>query len=57
MIGDVFAAEGAEDKSVLDGARYRVVAIDLGQRDDLAHVVAGVQAMLFEPLVIRPGFR
>src|SRR3974390_2608777 len=45
-VGDVFGAEGLEGEAVGDGARHGVGGIDLGQGEDLADVVASVQAAL-----------
>ena len=43
-VGDVFGAEGLEGEAVGDGARHGVGGIDLGEGEDLADVVTGVEA-------------
>ena len=54
-VGDVLAAVGFEGDAVLDGPVERIDAVDLGQGDDLAQVMARVQAPLLESLRNRPG--
>src|SRR6516164_3144001 len=51
-VGDVLGAEGLEGEAVGDGACYGVGGIDLGQGQDLADVVAGVEPALFQAVVI-----
>jgi len=51
-MGDVLALEGIEDDRILDRPVAGDVAVDLGERDDLAHVAAGVEAPRLQALVI-----
>src|SRR5208283_1040828 len=51
-MGDVLAREGIEDDRILDRTLAGGIAVDLGERDDLAHVSAGVKAARLEALVI-----
>src|SRR5262249_17391427 len=51
-VGDVLGAEGLECEPVRDGAGHRIGGVDLGQRQDLADVVAGVEPALLQAVVI-----
>ena len=52
-MGDVFAGEGIEEERILDGAATGLLAVDLGEGEDLADVCAGVEAPRHQALVIR----
>ena len=54
---DVFAAQRAEVQGVGQGTGGGFLAVDLAQGDDLADVVAGVEAALLEFRVVRLGAR
>src|ERR1700679_3179364 len=51
-MSDVLAREGIEDDRILDRPGSGGITVDLGERDDLAHVAAGVEAARLETLVI-----
>src|ERR1700680_3014814 len=51
-VGDVLGAEGLEGEPVGDGAGDDIDGIDLGQRQDFANVVAGVEPTLLQAVVI-----
>src|ERR1700746_2069199 len=51
-VGDVLGAEGLEGEAVGDGARHGIGGIDLGEGEDLAGVMAGIDAALFQAVVI-----
>src|SRR5215471_4907940 len=51
-VGDVLGAEGLEGEPVGDGACYGVGGVDLGQGQNLADVVAGVEPALLQAVVI-----
>ncbi len=51
-VGDVLGAEGLEGEPVGDGARHEIGGIDLGQSQDLAQVMAGVQPALLQAIPI-----
>src|SRR5262249_18260154 len=56
-VGDVLGAEGLEREAIGDGAGDAVGGVDLGQRQDLADVVAGVEPLLLEAVVIGLSIR
>src|SRR5262244_1223994 len=47
-VGDVLGAEGLEGEAVGDGARHGIGGIDLGQCQNLADVMAGIEPTLFQ---------
>ncbi len=51
-VGDVFGAECLEGEPVGDGPRHLVSGVDLGQRQDFAQVIAGVEPALLQAVVI-----
>jgi len=51
-VGDVLGAERLEGEAVGDGACYGVGGIDLGQGQNLADVMAGIEPALFQAVVI-----
>src|ERR1700680_5124047 len=51
-VGDVLGAESLEGEPVGDGASDDIDGIDLGQRQDFADVVAGVEPALLQAVVI-----
>ena len=54
---DVLGAEGLKGESVGDGARHQIGGIDLGQSQDLANMIAGVQPTQFQAFIIGLGIR
>src|SRR5262249_52583422 len=56
-VGDVLGAEGLEREAIGEGAGDAVGGVDLGQRQDLADVMAGVEALLLEAVVIGLSIR
>src|SRR5258708_35644719 len=51
-VGNVLGTEGLEGEPIGDGTSYRIGGIDLGQRQDLANVLAGVEPALLQAVVI-----
>src|SRR5262249_38756670 len=51
-VGDVLGAESLEREAIGDGAGNAVNGVRLGQRKDLADVVAGVEPLPLEAVVI-----
>src|SRR5215467_3385001 len=51
-VGDVLGAEGLEGEAVGDGARHGIRGIDLGQCQNLANVMAGIEPALLKAVVI-----
>src|ERR1700681_4612121 len=47
-VGDVLGTEGLEGEPVGDGARHRIGWVDLGQGENLADVVAGIEPALLQ---------
>src|SRR5215510_2515093 len=56
-VGDVLGAEGLEREAIGEGAGNAVGGVDLGQRQDLAEVVAGVEPLLLEAVVVGLSIR
>ena len=56
-IGDVLAGVRAQGVRVLDGAGGRLRAEDLGEGDDLDHMMARIDAALVQVLVVGLGLR
>jgi hypothetical protein len=54
-VGDVLGAEGLQLQPVVERAHDGLLAVQLGQGEDLAQVHAGVHAFGFEPLEIGLG--
>src|SRR5262249_48111090 len=54
-VGDVLGAEGPEGEAIGDGAGNAVGGVGLGERQDLADMVAGVEPLLGEAVVIGLG--
>jgi len=48
-VGDVLGAEGLEGEPVGDGTRHRIGGIDLGQRQNLANVLAALSLRCSRP--------
>jgi hypothetical protein len=51
-VGDVLRAEGLEGEAVGDGTRHVIGWIDLGQCQNLADVMAGIEPALLQAVVI-----
>jgi hypothetical protein len=51
-VGDVPGAEGLKGETVGDGARHGIAGIELGQCQNLADVMAGIEPALFQAVVI-----
>jgi len=54
-VGDVFAGEGLISEGIFQGAGDRLGAIKLAQGDDLLDVMFGVEAPLFQLLIVFVG--
>jgi hypothetical protein len=57
ILAMLLGAEGLEGEAIGDGACNFIKGIDLGQRHDLADVVAGIEPLLLETFVIGLGIR
>src|SRR5579863_6942243 len=55
-VGDVLGAEGREGEPVGERTGHGIGAVDLGQGQNLAHMVAGVEAALLQTLVVGCSF-